>query len=302
VTEMVSVVIAVLNGAKTIRRAVDSALGQTWKDREIIVVDDGSTDKTFEILRAYGDTIRVIRQSNHGVSVARNIGIEQAKGDYIAFLDADDEWLPQKLDIQLGILRAMPDVGLLGGGTEWLREHQRRLRVPRCGEIEITSLLWSNPICTTTAIIRASVLRECGLRFWPELRCSEDWHLWIRLAGHSRVWNDGRVVARHHVTEGGISTRDRASLLTRYGRVYELIFSNLVDDPAVSAVVRQHWDDISLNIELLKFRILVARRPLKALAEWLRIAHRSRNVRQICQSARSLAAGIYCSLRPNARW
>ncbi len=97
---LVSVIIPTYNRVKTIERAVNSVLAQTWTEQEVIVVDDGSTDQTGEILKVYGDKIRVIRQQNGGVSAARNAGIKAATGEIISFLDSDDEWLPSKTERQ----------------------------------------------------------------------------------------------------------------------------------------------------------------------------------------------------------
>lgn len=94
-----SIIIPVFNGESFIRRAIDSVLSQTYTNYEIIVVNDGSYDKTAEILTSYADTIRVISQNNSGVSSARNNGFKESNGNYIVYLDADDRWLPDKLNI-----------------------------------------------------------------------------------------------------------------------------------------------------------------------------------------------------------
>jgi glycosyltransferase involved in cell wall biosynthesis len=300
--EMVSVVIPVFNGEETIRRAIDSALGQSWKGLEVIVVDDGSTDRTSEVLGEYRDKIRAIHQQNRGVAVARNVGIDQARGDLVAFLDADDEWLPEKLETQLGVLRAMPDVGVLGGGTEWRKGNERRLRTPVPGEVSLDQLLWGNPLSTSTVVVRAAVLRESGLRFWEELLGPEDWHLWMRLAGRTRLWNDKRVVSRHYLTAEGISRRDPANLLVRYAKMYHRLFENLLDDPAVAPTVRRHWDDININIELLRFRILVDTHPWQAMVDWCRVVRRLRGARQLRHSVRTLVAGLYHSIFSQGGW
>lgn len=98
---MVSVVIPCYNGAKYLRETIQSALAQTHPPLEILVIDDGSTDDSAAIAELFGPPVRVIRQTNQGESVARNRGIDEAQGDWIAFLDADDLWLPEKLETQL---------------------------------------------------------------------------------------------------------------------------------------------------------------------------------------------------------
>ncbi|MBE0535810.1 MAG: glycosyltransferase family 2 protein [Phycisphaerae bacterium] len=106
----VTAVIPAYNAAKHIGRAIDSILAQTRPAEEIIVVDDGSTDDTGRVVEAYGEQVRYVYQQNGGASVARNTGIEAAHGEWIAFLDADDEWLPQKLAEQVELHRKHPDL------------------------------------------------------------------------------------------------------------------------------------------------------------------------------------------------
>ena len=109
----VSVIIAVYNGAATISRAVRSVFEQTFTDFEIVVVNDGSTDDTASVLSRYGDRIRVITQSNRGLSAARNAGAHASSGEYLAFIDDDDEWMPTKLAQSVPLLDAEPDCSLV---------------------------------------------------------------------------------------------------------------------------------------------------------------------------------------------
>ncbi len=107
---IVSAIIPAYNAAWCVRRAVDSVLAQTFDARELIVVDDGSTDETADLLTGYGDALRVLRKRNGGLSSARNAGIDAAKGRYVAFLDADDWWLPQKLARQVALMESRPEL------------------------------------------------------------------------------------------------------------------------------------------------------------------------------------------------
>ncbi|MBN1514808.1 MAG: glycosyltransferase family 2 protein [Phycisphaerae bacterium] len=106
----VSVVIPTYNAGAFLQRAVDSVLAQTERIREIVVVDDGSTDDTADVVRSYGPAVRYVYQSNAGVASARNRGIREARGHWVAFLDADDEWYPWKNERQMAVLRAHPDL------------------------------------------------------------------------------------------------------------------------------------------------------------------------------------------------
>lgn len=108
----VSVVIPTYNRAPYVTMAIESALAQSYQDYEIIVVDDGSTDGTRDVLEPYRDRIRYMYQDNKGVSAARNTGIQEARGEWIAFLDSDDEWLPNKLEIQMKHIKNYPNIYL----------------------------------------------------------------------------------------------------------------------------------------------------------------------------------------------
>lgn len=112
-TPKVSVIVPAYNAAQYINESIDSALSQTYKDFEIIVVDDGSTDNTKEVLKRYGDKIRYYFQKNSGVNKARFLGLNVAKGEYISLLDADDRWLPEKLNSQVEILDSCSDIDLV---------------------------------------------------------------------------------------------------------------------------------------------------------------------------------------------
>jgi len=109
----VSVIIPVYNARDVIRATIDSVLAQTWEDHEIVVVDDGSKDGSADVVRAFGDQVRYIHQENTGAAGARNRGIEESTGEYIALLDHDDLWHPTKLEKQVAVLRQRPEVGLV---------------------------------------------------------------------------------------------------------------------------------------------------------------------------------------------
>jgi len=110
---LVSVIIPTYNRAQFCKEAVESALSQTYHDIEVIVVDDGSTDNTREVVSNLDSRVRYLSQKNSGVSAARNVGMQAARGEFIAFLDSDDTWLPWKLQLQLNVLRTLPSAGMV---------------------------------------------------------------------------------------------------------------------------------------------------------------------------------------------
>jgi glycosyltransferase involved in cell wall biosynthesis len=114
----VSVIIPAYNGDRYIAQAIDSVLTQTYRDYEIIVVDDGSSDRTPKIVEIYGDCLRYFQQKNQGVAAARNKGLEVATGEYISFLDQDDYFLPEKLSLQVALLDRQPNLTFVNSGWQ----------------------------------------------------------------------------------------------------------------------------------------------------------------------------------------
>jgi glycosyltransferase involved in cell wall biosynthesis len=122
-----TIIIPLYNKRSYIGRALDSVLHQSFQDFEIIVVDDGSTDNGAEVVKSYDDPrIRLIRQENKGVSVARNTGADRATADFIAFLDADDEWMPRQLETVSGLRKKFPDAGLFERPMKSARPMERK--------------------------------------------------------------------------------------------------------------------------------------------------------------------------------
>jgi hypothetical protein len=187
----ISVVIPTFNRASKVIQAIDSVLNQTLSADEVIVVDDGSTDGTGDLIESrYGSRIRFLRQSNQGPSAARNFGIEAARCSLIGFLDSDDRWLPTKLEQQLPLFVA-PDIVL--SYTNWREKRAGRpdrfteigMTVSTAGVIEqpveLLSRKEGSGIWTSTCVVRKDSLRRCG-GFDERMRLCEDIRLWFRLA------------------------------------------------------------------------------------------------------------------------
>ncbi len=182
----VSVIIPAYDAARWLREAIVSVLNQNFQDFEIVVVDDGSTDDTRQIVESFTDSrLRYIYQPNRGLSAARNTGIRAALGRYIALLDADDVFKPDKLAKQVAILEGEPNIGLVLCGYELidesgrvLREEKPYLRVP---EVDLRTVLFWNPLLPSTLLIRRVWLDRVGM-FDESLRRYEDWDFAVRIA------------------------------------------------------------------------------------------------------------------------
>ena len=187
---VVSVVMPAYNVAWCIGRAVDSVLAQDFRARELIVVNDGSTDGTRALLEGYGAAISVVDQENRGMSAARNAGIRSARGTYVAFLDSDDWWLPGKLTQQVALMQGRPEIGFCSTVVRVEDGDGRLLNLWRCpnGSTEILATLFAQNAAIaggcSAVMVRKDLIDRVGL-FDESLRGFEDPDLWIRLAAVS---------------------------------------------------------------------------------------------------------------------
>lgn len=205
----VSVIIPAYNAEAFISQTIESVLAQTYQQLEIIVVDDGSTDGTCRILQRYGDCIRFLHQENKGVSEARNAGVAIATGEYIALLDHDDLWLPEKLDKQIKILDADSDVALVYSDCHRIDINGKLLFKkfdilrPHRGRV-LAELFLENFIPCPTAVIRKQVLEKVGF-FRPDLCFVEEYDLFLKVAELYPIDFVDAPLAKYRVHEGGFS-------------------------------------------------------------------------------------------------
>ncbi len=181
----VSVILPAYNGEKFIAAAIDSALNQTYKDFEIIVVNDGSTDRTAEILSKYGGKIRVISQANGGIAKARNVAIDNSKGEYLAFLDQDDIWLEDKLEKQMEVFDKDKEVGLVYSDTFVMTDGNVELKSfdlkkPYRGMV-IEELLMNSFISTSSVVTKKECFDRVGM-FDNSLSPCLDYDRWLYIA------------------------------------------------------------------------------------------------------------------------
>jgi glycosyltransferase involved in cell wall biosynthesis len=197
---LISCLVPVYNGELYLREAIDSILAQTYRPLEIIVVDDGSTDATPDVVAGYGDQLRYVRQANAGPGAARNHGLSLARGEYVAFLDADDLWHPEKLARQMTRFRARPQLDLCVTHIQnfWipaLHEEEARFRNHRI----MRALPGYTPV---TLLARRQVFNQVG-PFNATFRHIHDTEWFVRLAesgGVTELLSDTLVYRRLHYT------------------------------------------------------------------------------------------------------
>lgn len=235
----VSVILPTYNRAETLGRAIKSVLDQTFGDFELIIVDDGSTDNTAEVVNSFRDPrVRYVRlETNRGAAAARNMGIKLARGDYIAFQDSDDEWLPEKLAKQMKVFAHAPaEVGVVYTGF-WRIEGSKRTYIPSAtvrrkeGNIH-KELLKGNFVTTQAAVVKMECFDRAGL-LAEELPRLQDWELFIRLSKlyEFRCVDEPLLIA--YFTPDSISA-NRAALIT-----------------ALQFIIDRHFDDFKRHKGLL---------------------------------------------------
>ncbi len=225
----VSVVIPAYNALKFLPQTLASIRAQTFRDFDITVVDDGSSDGTRAWLTEQRDPqLKVVYQTNQGVAQARNTGIWQSRGDYIAFLDADDLWEPTKLEQQVACLEANPGVGLVHTAIRYIDEAgndlHRTLGVQGEGSIWHEVVLKMPVRCGSTPLIRRSCFAEVG-GFETSLRFAEEWDMWIRIARRFdfAIINEPLVRYRQHPNN---MTKSYKQIAPNLERVLERAFQD----------------------------------------------------------------------------
>jgi glycosyltransferase involved in cell wall biosynthesis len=210
---LVSVIIPCFNQGHFLPQAIGSVLGQSYRNMEIIVVDDGSTDTTRSVAGRYREVI-CISQRNQGLSAARNAGLRKARGEYVVLLDADDRLLPDALSIGVREITAMPQLAFVSGHCrlitpDGLPYDEEQLVIPNN---HYRALLTHNYIwCPATVLYRASIFKEAGL-FDVNLRSCEDYELYLRITRSHPVSSHGNVVAEYRQHRESMS-RNAARML-----------------------------------------------------------------------------------------
>lgn len=309
----ISVVIPAFNAERHIARAIRSVLAQTHPAEEIIVVDDGSTDGTAGAVRAFGDAVRLIEQSNGGVSVARNTGIAASTGDWVAFLDADDEWMPDKLRQQGQLFERHPHLKWGYANFSEISKAEQRLalplrpseRKPHCGFDD-----YFDGYCrgfyawTGTIMVHRSVFDAVGL-FEPGMKRAQDNDLWFRIAyAFPAVGYVSQSLAVYHLDTPDSSTKindgvdfmialiDRhRDLSNQYNRAdaFAPCITHMLQVWIRQCIARNRLDDAHLLLN--RFRKDVPPRFCREMALRFKLPHRMQPLVDFCLSTKNKILG-----------
>jgi glycosyltransferase involved in cell wall biosynthesis len=243
---LVSIIIPVYNGSRYLREAVDSALGQTYRNCEVIIVNDGSTDggKTEEIALSYGSRIRYFAKENGGVATALNRGIREMRGEFISWLSHDDVYYPHKIQSQIDSMSHEQPPVVLYSDYDIIDADSTYIRTNRSGPVDPDqfrlALVTSWPINGCTALIPHACIRSAGM-FNEQLMTTQDYDLWFRMARHCRFKhsNDILIRSRYHSQQGTLTMSQRCSdeanqLYIRF--LYDLFGDGYAPDQLVAAI------------------------------------------------------------------
>jgi glycosyltransferase involved in cell wall biosynthesis len=236
----ISVVISLYNKQAYVELAVASVLRSAYPAHEVIVVDDGSTDDGPQRVSAMSDPrVRLIRQPNAGVSAARNRGISEATGDYVAFLDADDYWTPEYLPAIADLISRFPECGMYATHFYYFRDDGFR-QVPRLWGIEADTCpqqierffeIWSHGVffCTCSVVVPVRILRDCDIRFPEGEQHGEDHDVWFRVAERWPIGYLGRPLVGYRLgVSGSLANSFSNDFLPSYERLAARYRSNAI--------------------------------------------------------------------------
>lgn len=233
----ISVVIPAYNACQTIGKALDSIAAQTVPVTEVVVVDDGSADDTVAVIQRDYPEVCVRQQANQGPAAARNHGVRRATGDWVAFLDADDAWLPWRLEVQLGVLGAHPAAIMCCGQTTDLdcevpppqdadapdRSAESAAASLESAVLTLADFAFANPVATTSVLLRRDVFDQLG-GFDEQFRGPEDYELWMRVAATGEIRHVAYPLSRYRDEMGSLS-RNHERFLPEVLRVLDKAYA-----------------------------------------------------------------------------
>lgn len=248
----VTVIIPTFNRAHILKKCLDSVLSQTRTVDEIIVVDDGSTDNTATFIQEQYPSVQYLYQKNQGVSAARNSGIETAKGDWIALLDSDDEWLPDKLNKQLTALKQNPEYFIVHTNELWIHngkpKNQKQKHRKYGGHIFEKCL----PLCVispSSVIIHRSVFENIGM-FDHSLPACEDYDLWLRITARLPVlFIDEELIIKHGGHDDQLSQKHWGMDRFRIKAIQKILETDILSDTDRTAAIKMLLRKISIYLE-----------------------------------------------------
>lgn len=211
---LVSVGVIALNAEKHIATAIRSIQNQTYENLEIIVIDDGSTDQTYDIIKSIQDNRIILRKNNQnkGVAYSRNRYLELATGKFLAVLDADDEWKKNKIEVQVLFMQNNPDCvacGTYANRIDRLLKTKQVWKYPTNSKDCKVHLMWGNIAIHSTILIRTSIINKFGLKYNEDLKQAEDYNLYTNLIAHGEIINIPKVHLTYNIHQDQLTSKKK---------------------------------------------------------------------------------------------
>lgn len=262
-----SVIMPVYNGQKYLNDAIDSVLCQTFKDFELLIIDDGSTDSSVEIIQSIKDSrIRLLKnEKNQGIAFTRNVGLKEAKGEFLAWMDCDDLIEPNRFEIQIDYLRENLKIGICGTALSRFGEGKPRIsREYADSEMIKAALLFYPAIRPATAMYRMDMVRKAELTYDTRLAVAEDYDFYFEASFHFPIKNLDQVLYHYRSSESSIMKiySDRQQLLFNF---HKIIYSKAFEKLGVSKLEK----NFELHYSCSSTRLITSFIGLIEIYEWL---------------------------------
>ena len=227
---LVTVLMPVYNGEKYLKEAIESILNQTFRDFEFLIIDDGSADKSAEIIKSFNDArIRLERnETNLGLIKTLNKRLGLAKGKYIARMDCDDISLPKRLSVQVNFMEKHPEIGVCGSWVKIIGLKQEFVnRYPQNHEEARAYLLFNTPLAHPSVIIRKDVMEKHELEYDENYKHAEDYELWSRIINYAKVSNIPKVLLHYRMHDASVSKKNSSEQTENSDKVRLGLIKNL---------------------------------------------------------------------------
>ena len=232
---LVTVLMPVYNGEKYLKEAIESVLNQTFRDFEFLIIDDGSADKSAEIIKSFNDArIRLERnETNLGLIKTLNKGLGLAKGKYIARMDCDDISLPKRLSIQVNFMEKHPEIDVCGSWVKVMGLKQEFVnKYPQNHEEARAYLLFNTPFAHPSVIIRKEVMEKHKLKYDENYKHAEDYELWSRIINYAKVSNIPKVLLHYRMHDESVSKKNSSAQAENSNRVRIRLLKEMGINPA----------------------------------------------------------------------
>ena len=261
-TPKITVLMPVYNGEPYLKEAIESILNQTFQDFEFLIINDGSTDKSLEVIRSFNDArIKIIENpQNLGLIATLNIGIKNSTGEYIARMDQDDIALPQRLEKQYKFMEEHPEIGVSGSSMQIIDEERIMKAFTEHKQLKFISL-FDSPLCHPSVIIRKSVLEEHNIFYDEKFKHCEDYELWARLLWITELANLPEVLMLYRKHANSITSVYNENQFQNANIVRREQFNRFGLNPTS--------EEFEMHINLLKHQNLLKDCELKKLLNWV---------------------------------